>query len=98
MGKKEKLFAKAKDSPQNISFQELESLAAAYGLPLKQGRGGSSHYIQRLPDGTKNTIVREGNKVKKWYVQDVVEAIETFGRKQEKEVNNEEESKGAKGN
>jgi 3-oxoacyl-[acyl-carrier-protein] synthase III len=96
MGKKEKLLAKAKDSPQNISFQELESLASAYGLPLKQGRGGSSHYIQRLPDVTKNTIVREGKKVKKWYVQDVVEAIETFGRKQEKEVNNEGESRGAK--
>ena len=81
MGKKEKLLAKAKDSPQNISFRQLESLAAAYGLPLKQGGGGTSHYIQRLPDGTKKTVVREGKKVKKWYVQDVVEAIETFGRK-----------------
>jgi hypothetical protein len=81
MPKKEKLLAKAKNSPQNISFPELETLAAAYGLPLKQGRGGGSHYIQRLPDGTKNTIVREGNKVKKWYVQDVVDAIEIFGCK-----------------
>ena len=81
MPKKEKLLAKAKNSPQNISFAELETLAAAYGLPLKQGRGGGSHYIQRLPDGTKNTIVREGNKVKKWYVQDVVDAIEIFGCK-----------------
>ncbi len=81
MPKKEKLLAKAKNSPQNISFPELETLATAYGLPLKQGRGGGSHYIQRLPDGTKNTIVREGNKVKKWYVQDVVEAIEIFGCK-----------------
>lgn len=98
MAKRDKLLAKAKISPQNMSFQELETLADAYGLPLKQGRGGSSHYIQRLPDGTKNTIVREGNKVKKWYVQDVVEAIETFGRKQEKEVNDGEESEGEEGN
>lgn len=81
MAKRGKLLAKAKDSPQNISFQELETLAAAYGLPLKPGKGGGSHYIQRLPDGTKNTIVREGDKVKRWYVQDVVEAIETFGDK-----------------
>lgn len=81
MGKKEKLLAKAKNSPQNLSFQELESLAAAYGLPIKPG---GSHYVQRLPDGTKNTIKREGRKVKKWYVQEVVEAIETFSRKQEK--------------
>ncbi|MBM2825515.1 MAG: hypothetical protein HW402_1179 [Dehalococcoidales bacterium] len=94
MAKRDKLLAKAKNSPQNISFQELEALAAAYGLFLKQGGGGSSHYIQRLPDGTKNTIVREGNKVKRWYVQDVVEAIETFGVTQEKEGSNGRESEG----
>ena len=75
MVKREKLLAKAKASPQNISFQELENLAAVYGLPLESG---SSHYVQKLPDGTKNTIKREGNRVKKWYVQDVVEAIDTF--------------------
>jgi len=75
MAKREKLLAKAKNSPQNISFQELETLAAAYGLPLEPG---GSHYIQRLPDGTKNTIKRQGNTVMRWYVQDVVEAIETF--------------------
>jgi hypothetical protein len=76
MAKREKLLAKAKNSPQNMSFQELEALAAAYGLPLELG---GSHFVQRLPDGTKNTIKREGKKVKRWYVQDVVEAIETFG-------------------
>jgi len=75
MARKEKLLAKAKESPQNISFQELETLAAAYGLPLEPG---GSHYVQRLPDGTKNTIKREGNKVKKWDVKDVVEASATF--------------------
>lgn len=75
MAKQEKLLAKAKSSPQNISFQELEALAASYGLPLEPG---GSHYVQKLPDGTKNTIKRERNKVKRWYVQDVVEAIETF--------------------
>ena len=46
---------------------------------------GGSHYVQRLPDGTKPTIKREGHKVKKWYVQGVVEAIETFGRIKEEE-------------
>ena len=81
MARKEKLLAKAKNSPQNISFSELETLATAYGLPLTQGKGGGSHYLMRLPDGTKPTIVREGNKVKKWYVQEVVEAIEIFGHK-----------------
>jgi len=75
MARKEKLLAKAKESPQNISFQELEALAAAYGLPIELG---GSHYVQILPDGTKNTIKREGNNLKRWYVQDVVEAIETF--------------------
>ena len=75
MARREKLLAKAKESPQNISFQELENLASAYGLPLELG---GSHYVQKLPDGTKNTIKREGTRVKRWYVQDVVEAIETF--------------------
>jgi hypothetical protein len=78
MTQREKLLAKAKNSPQNISFQELETLAADYDLPLKEGKSGSSHYLLKLPDGTKSTIVREGDKVKKWYVQDVVDAIETF--------------------
>ena len=76
MAKREKLLLKAKKSPQNISYEELEALAAAYGLPLEPG---GSHYVQRLPDGTKNTIKREGKNVKRWYVRDVVEAIETFG-------------------
>ncbi|MBI2909384.1 MAG: hypothetical protein HYX92_17200 [Chloroflexi bacterium] len=75
---RERLLAKARNSPQNISFGELESLAAAYGLPVRPGKG--SHYVQRLPDGTKNTIPREGDKVKKWYVQTVVEAIDEFGQ------------------
>ncbi len=79
MTKREKLLAKARNSPQNISFQELENLAAAYGLPLNHGKSGGSHYVQRLPDGSKNTVVREGDKVKRWYVQHVVDAIETFG-------------------
>ncbi len=77
MSKREKLLSKAKNSPQNISFQEFEALAAAYGLPLETG---GSHYVQRLPDGTKRTIKREGKKVKKWYVQDLTEDIETFSR------------------
>jgi hypothetical protein len=77
----EKLFAKAKNSPQNISFTELETLAEAYGLPLKRGQSGSSHYLQSLPDGTKYTIKREGDKVKKWYVKEVVDAIITFGNR-----------------
>ena len=76
MSSREKLLARARKSPQNITFQELEVLAAAYGLPLKPG---GSHYIQRLPDGRKNTIKREGDGVKRWYVRDVVEAIDQFG-------------------
>lgn len=91
MSKTAKLLAKAKSSPKSISFQELETLADAYGLPMTQGGGGSSHYVQRLPDGTKNTIVREGNKVKRWYVTAVVEAIETFGNIQGKEGENGDE-------
>ena len=81
MAKTDKLLAKAKNSPQNISFSELETLAATYGLPLKPGKSGGSHYLMKLPDGTKSTIVREGNKVKKWYVQEVVEAIEIVRHK-----------------
>jgi hypothetical protein len=75
MARNKKLLDKAKNSPQNISFQELEALAASYGLPLELG---GSHYVQKLPDGTKNTIKREGKKVKRWYVKEVVDAIETF--------------------
>ena len=79
MSKTDKLLNKAKSRPQNISFSELERLIANYGLTLKQGKGGGSHYLLKLPDGTKLTITKEGNKVKKWYVQEVIEAIESFG-------------------
>jgi len=78
MSRKEKLLAKAKYNPRNISFRELETLAGLYGLPLEPGKSGGSHYVQRLPDGTKNTIPRKGTKVEWWYVRDVVEAIENF--------------------
>ena len=81
MAKTDKLLAKAKNSPQNISFTELQTLADAYGLPLKPGKGGGSHYIQRLPDGIKNTIPRHGNRVLWIYVKRVVDAIEAFGHK-----------------
>jgi hypothetical protein len=81
MSKAEKLLEKARRNPDSISFPELESLAEAYGLPLTPPRGGGSHYTQKLPDGTKNTIPRDGNQVKKWYVIDVVDAILTFGKK-----------------
>ena len=82
MSKVDKLLDKAKNSPRNISFSELETLAALYGLPLEPGKGGGSHYIQSLPDGTKNTIPRKGRRVLWIYVNRVVDAIETFGRKQ----------------
>ena len=81
----EKLLAKARNSPLSISFQELEILAERFGLPLRKPKSGGSHYIQRLPDGTKNTIVREGNKVKRWYVKDVVDAIDTFGHREKED-------------
>lgn len=81
----EKVLAKARNSPLSVSFQELETLAAGYGLPLRKPKSGGSHYIQRLPDGTKNTIVREGNKVKRWYVKDVVDAIDAFGHREKED-------------
>jgi len=67
---------KRRTALRTYHFKSWEALAAAYGLPLEPG---GSHYVQRLPDGTKDTIRREGKKVKRWYVQGVVEAIETFG-------------------
>lgn len=76
MSKRKKLLEKAKKSPQNLTFEDLETLASSYGLPLERG---GSHYVQRLPDGSKNTIKREPGNVKRWYVRDVVEAIEDFG-------------------
>ena len=81
----EKLLVKARNSPLSVSFQELETLAAGYGLPLRKPTSGGSHYIQRLPDGTKNTIVREGKKVKRWYINDVVDAIDTFGQREKED-------------
>jgi hypothetical protein len=48
MGKREKLYQKAKNSPKNLQFDELCSLAISVGFEqrkLKRRKKGSSHII-----------------------------------------------------
>jgi len=44
MGKKEKLLEKAKNSPQNIKFEEICKLAEAFGFVYKGGKGSHKVY------------------------------------------------------
>ena len=53
MGRKEKLYQKAKNSPKNLRFDELCSLAIGVGFvkrKFKRRKKGSSHKIFKHPD------------------------------------------------
>ena len=49
MTKREKLWKKAKESPQNLTFDEFETLLKQFGWTLKRQRG--SHRLWESPTG-----------------------------------------------
>jgi len=53
MGRVDKLYEKAKNSPSNLTFSQLCSLAEAVGFELRKPKGrkksGTSHHVYKHP-------------------------------------------------
>lgn len=73
MAKKEKLFRKAQNSPNNLSFEELCSLAKKFGFIYKDSNG--DHDIYKHPDGGMMNFQSVNGKAKPYQVRQLLEYI-----------------------
>jgi hypothetical protein len=85
MGKKEKLYKKAKESSRNLSFDELCLLAEKIGFIFKRQKG--SHKLYKHPDLVHPRIgkrmnfqpdERDKSKAKRYQIEQLIEFIEYF--------------------
>lgn len=77
MTKREKLRRKLRDHPANSSMQDVQTALEHFGFTLARTRG--SHYIFEYAEGdafAQIVIPTHGRKVKKAYVQKVVELLD----------------------
>ena len=82
MGRRDKLYQKAKNSPKNLQFDELCSLAISVGFEkrkLKRRKKGSSHIILKHPilKGMMNFQKGKGGKAIPYQVRQLLDYIET---------------------
>ena len=77
MGKKEKLFAKAKNSPANLKFKELCLLAEFAGFKFRRQRGSHKIYKHPVYKAMMN-FQPEEDSAKKYQVLQLIESIEEF--------------------
>jgi predicted RNA binding protein YcfA (HicA-like mRNA interferase family) len=78
MGKKDKLYRKAKESPENLSFTEICFLAEHVGFEFRNQSG--SHKIYKHPKIKKmlnfQPDKRDKSKAKKYQAKQLVAIIE----------------------
>jgi predicted RNA binding protein YcfA (HicA-like mRNA interferase family) len=77
MSKKDKRLDKARANPQNVTFDELDTLLKQYRFDLARVTG--SHHQYRHKSGAKLSIPKHGSLVKKVYVEQAIEAIDGLG-------------------
>jgi len=80
MSKKDKILKKAKDSPENLTFNELCSLAEHAGFKFRNQTG--SHKIFKHPTIKKMLNLQpdknDKSKAKKYQIKQLVTYIEDF--------------------
>jgi len=80
MGKNDKIFIKAKKSPENLSFKELCTLAEYVGFRFRNQTG--SHKIFKHPTIKKILNLqpdkRNKGKAKQYQVKQLVDIIDEF--------------------
>ena len=80
MSKKDKILKKAKDSPENLTFNELCSLAEYAGFEFRNQTG--SHKIFKHPTIKKMLNLQpdknDKSKAKKYQIKQLVSYIEDF--------------------
>ena len=82
MGRWYKLYQKARNSPKNLQFDELCSLAISVGFEkrnFKRRKKGSSHIILKHPilKGMMNFQKGKGGKAIPYQVRQLLDYIET---------------------
>jgi predicted RNA binding protein YcfA (HicA-like mRNA interferase family) len=75
MGKKEKLLQKAKNSPSNLTFDELCLLAEKYGFVFR-GQSGSHKIYRHCVSQNIMNFQPDNNKAKKYQVKQLLAFIE----------------------
>ncbi|MDM8542867.1 type II toxin-antitoxin system HicA family toxin [Desulfococcaceae bacterium HSG9] len=80
MGKKDKIFKKAKESPKNLTFNELCSLAEYAGFEFRNQSG--SHKIYKHPAVKKilnfQPDKKDKSKAKNYQIKQLITIIEDF--------------------
>lgn len=81
MGKKEKLYHKAKTSPSNLKYDELCLLAEKVGFEFRNQSG--SHKIYKHPNHKKmmnfQPDKRDKSKAKRCQIRQLLDFIDEFG-------------------
>jgi hypothetical protein len=79
VGKFEKLYRKAANSPDNLSFSDLCALAEAVGFVLRKRGGGTSHLIYRHPKVRElMNLQNDHGKAKPYQVKQLLTLIEEY--------------------
>lgn len=73
MSKREKLIAKLRNNPNNVSFETLQKLLLNDGFEIRQPRKGSSHY--HFKKGEKNISIPKHKPVKMIYTKMVLRLL-----------------------
>ena len=76
MGRKEKTYAKLKNSPNNGTFEDVDSLLRWCGFELRRVRG--SHHVYKHPDYDRIVTVPKRKPLKAIYVKNAVALFEQF--------------------
>lgn len=77
MGKPEKLFAKVKNNPQDVRFDEICKLAEAFGFRYKGGKGSHKVYSKKGIHEILNFQNVRG-KAKPYQVKQFLKLIEDY--------------------
>lgn len=68
-----KRIKKLFESPNNVSIQELQIVLEYFGYKLSRIKG--SHFIFKKPNSTNKCIPVHNNKVKEYYIKDILKTI-----------------------
>lgn len=75
MSKLEKLLLRIRNSPQSVTFDELDRLLSAYGFTRRQPRSGSSHYVYSFGQ-LRITVPFKRPYVKTFYVKQALALLD----------------------
>ena len=76
MSKSEKLLARIRNDPKNVSFEDLDKILIQFGFTCRQPKGGSSHHVYTFGDYPPITVPFKRPHVKQIYVKKVLELLD----------------------